>query len=279
MVIIMVSRNIKIGFIGVGNMASAIIKGICEVGGISYGNLYLYDIITDKLDAFAKNGANKVFRIAELPENCDFIVLSVKPQNFPEILSELAASKRNDKRIVYVSIAAGIESSTVSDALGGNVPVVRALPNTPMLIGQGVSAICKNAFVNDTEYELACSFFKSAGDVIKIDESEMNRIISVTSSSPAYVFKFIKAICDGAHEQGLDGDALKAAVCNMVVGAASMLMQSEHSPDELISMVCSKGGTTERAVAELDEYKFSEGIISAMKKCTARADELSRLKS
>ena len=271
----MTNPDVKIGFIGVGNMASAIIQGITGVGNVPYGNLHLYDIVTDKLDLFVNEGANKSNSIAELSQKCDFVFLAVKPQNFKDVLTELKGTA--DSKTVYVSIAAGIETSRIEKSLGGQIPVIRALPNTPMLIGHGVSAICRNEFVCDDDYDTVCEFFKSAGDVIKIDESEMNRIISVTSSSPAYVFKFIKAICDGATDQDLDGNALQDAVCNMVIGAAKMLLQSKKTPDELISMVCSKGGTTERAVSELDSYSFEEGIISAMKKCTARADELSKL--
>lgn len=273
----MAKNNFKIGFVGVGNMASAIIQGITKVGCVDYSDLWLYDVVDDKLDAFCKKGALKACAAAELTQKCEIVFLCVKPQNFTEVLTEIKGAYNESKRTVFVSIAAGIETSTVSNAIGTNIPVVRALPNTPMLIGEGVSAICRNAFVSDEEYDVICSFFRYAGDIIKIDESEMNRIISVTSSSPAYVFKFIKAICDGATAQGLDGDTLKNTVCNMVVGAAHMLMNSDKSPEELISMVCSKGGTTERAVAELDNYKFSEGIISAMQKCTERADELSNI--
>jgi pyrroline-5-carboxylate reductase len=105
----------------------------------------------------------------------------------------------------------------------------------------------------------------------------MNSVISVTSSAPAYVFKFIKAICDGADSQGLDSATLVKSVCNMVVGSALMLSQSDKTPEELVAMVCSKGGTTEKAVAELDRYNFEEAVISAMQKCTERADELSAL--
>ena len=111
-----------------------------------------------------------------------------------------------------------------------------------------------------------------------IDESEMNRMIGVTSSSPAYVFKFIEAICQGALEQGLVSDNMLSTVCDMIIGSALMMKNSDRSPAELISSVASKGGTTERAISKLDEYKFSEGIISAMKACTERADELGKNK-
>lgn len=262
----------KIGFIGVGNMATAMINGILAADGKMINNLYLYDISNEKTAKFVKNGANAVSSIAELYKNCDVVVLSVKPQNFPEVLAELAAAK-DGRRVLVISIGAGITTETVSGSLGG-VPVVRALPNTPMLIGKGVSAVCRNSLVSDDEYDFASAIFESAGKVIKIDESEMNRIISVTSSSPAYVFMFIKAICDGATAQGLDGDALQLAVCNTVSGAAALLETSGKSAEELIAMVSSKGGTTERATAELRRLGFEEAIISAMQKCTDRADEL-----
>jgi pyrroline-5-carboxylate reductase len=155
-----------------------------------------------------------------------------------------------------------------------------------MTVGKGVSAICRSQGVFDDEFEFVAGIFKASGDVIAISENEMNRIISVTGSSPAYVFMFIKAIYNGAIEQGLlhtdgvDGGLsereLLDAVCNTVIGAAELLKQGNKTPDEQIKTVCSKGGTTEKAVEHLTMCDF-EGIISdAMKKCTERADELSR---
>jgi pyrroline-5-carboxylate reductase len=266
----------NIGFIGVGNMASAIIGGITSVGNYPWKNIGLYDLLTDKTNRFHEKGATVFSTIKELYDNSDCVVLSVKPQNFPEILKEIdEAQKANQKHTLYITIAAGISTESICQTLG-NVPIVRALPNTPMLIGKGVSAICKNEYVSDEEFGFACNVFENAGKVLIIDESEMNRIISVTSSSPAYVFKFIKAICDGASVQGLalDPDSVKKAVCGVLAGAAEMLAESDLSADELISMVCSKGGTTERAVAELDRLDFSNSVIAAMLKCTERADEL-----
>ena len=264
----------KIGFIGVGNMASAIIGGITSAG-YPYENIYLYDIISPKTEEFGKKGANVLNSAAEVYKRSDCVLLAVKPQNYPDVLSELSVADKNPKLII--SIAAGITTKTVSDSLSC-APVVRALPNTPILIGQGVTAICRNSFVSDSDFEYAKSIFAAAGTVTVIDESEMNRIICVTSSSPAYVFKFIKSILDGAEAQGLDKTDLLFSVCAMVSGSARLLESSGKSPEELIAMVCSKGGTTERAVAELDNFKFSEGIISAMQKCTDRADELSGIK-
>ena len=269
-------KNVKIGFVGVGNMASAIIAGITSSECFAWNNIYLYDIFSQKTDEFAKEGANKCSSASEVYASCDCVVLAVKPQNYPEVLGELSNISAS-KDVLVITIAAGITTKTVSAALH-NAHVVRALPNTPIFIGRAVTALCKNDVTTDEEFELVKSIFEASGETTVIDENEMNRIISVISSSPAYVFKFIKAICDGADAQGLDGKALLRSVCAVVSGSAEMLAQSEKSADELVSMVCSKGGTTERAVAELDAFDFEAGIVSAMKKCTARADELSNIK-
>jgi len=266
-------KNKKIGFIGVGNMANAMINGIIgSKNGVNISNLYLYDIYTEKLNVLASKGANVLTSVCDAMDKCDYIVLSVKPQNFPEVLSELKKGKNIGEKL-FISIGAGISTSYISDALG-NVPVVRALPNTPMLIGLGVSAICKNNMVDNEDFDNVCSIFKASGNILKIDEGQMNEIIGVTSSSPAYVFKMIGAICDGAIAQGFAYKDVFGTVCDMIIGSATLAKESGKTPAELIAVVASKGGTTERAISELDNYKFDEAIASAMKKCTDRAYEL-----
>lgn len=268
----------KIAFIGVGNMAGAIISGITSSNTpVAWENIILFDKFTEQYAKFGDKpfvAANSAIHAATL---ADCVVLATKPQNFPEVLAELSnVATINDKLII--TIAAGITTDAVSSALNG-ARVVRVLPNTPMLIGMGVTAACRNSLVTDEDFEYALSLFRPSGSVIVIDESEMNRIICVTSSSPAYVFSFIKAICDGANAQGLDGDALLPYVCDMVIGSATLLksgLESGKTAEDQIRMVCSKGGTTERAIASLQGDGFAEMINKAMKACTDRADELSR---
>lgn len=264
----------KIAFIGVGNMASAIINGITGVGGISYHDIILTDAVPDKCRDFAARGATVAATVAEAAAMADCIVLSVKPQNFPEILPELATVPEVEKKL-FVTIAAGITVDTVRSALHG-APVVRVLPNTPMLIGMGVSAICRSTVVAPEDFSFVCSMFEASGRVILIDESEMNRIISVTSSSPAYVFAFIEAICEGARAQGLETEGILASVCDMVIGSATLLKNGGLTPEEQIKRVTSKGGTTERAMGVLTERGMAAMISDAMQACTDRADELSR---
>lgn len=263
----------KIGFIGVGNMANAIIGGMTSKGGVPFTDIVLYDCLVDKCASFAALGATVGQSEADVATAADVIVLAVKPQNFPELLATLSTVADINRKVI-VTIAAGITVETVSSALH-NAPVVRVLPNTPMLIGMGVSVICRSDVVARDDFDFVVSMFEASGRVMLIDEGEMNRIISVTSSSPAYVFAFIKAICDGAAAQGLSGSEILPAVCDVVIGSALLLKQGAKSPEEQISVVTSKGGTTERAMAVLQEQDLYGMIEEAMKACTRRAEELS----
>ena len=254
-------------------MANAIIGGLLRCGAVDSSHLILCDKFPDKCAEHVKNGAVLASSPAEAVRDADCVVLSVKPQNFPEVLGELSSVAGIAGKLI-ITIAAGITVETVKTALHG-APVVRVLPNTPMLIGQGVSVICRADDVAAEDFAFVKSMFEASGSVTVIDETEMNRIISVTSSSPAYVFAFIDAICEGARAQGLDGEALLTAVCDMVIGSAMLLKQDSLTPAEQIKRVTSKGGTTERAMAVLSERNMAGMISDAMKACTARADELS----
>lgn len=276
----------KIAFIGVGNMASAILTGVTsrESEPINWSDIILFDRQTDKNEKFVSMGATAAQSIEEAVTLGDCILLCVKPQNFCEILPVISTVKDVEKKL-FITIAAGISSDTVTKATN-NAAVVRVMPNTPMLIGKGVSALSRNEYVCDCDFEFACNIFASAGSVIAISEDEMNRIICVTGSSPAYVFMMIKAMYEGAVSQGLlqteqnsglTEKELTDAICDTIIGAATLLKSSDKSSNELIAAVCSKGGTTERAVAELERYKFYEAFTSAMQKCTDRADELGSL--
>ena len=274
----------KIAFIGVGNMACAIINGITACRKINMSDIVLYDKFSSKPAEYAERGAVVVNSEAEAAALADCVFLCVKPQNFPDVLPCLTGVENVEKKL-FVTIAAGIPMQTVEDACNG-APVIRALPNTPILVGAGVTAICKTDKVNNEDLELVCDIFRSSSSVLLIDESQMNKIIGVTSSSPAYVFLFIKSMYEGALVQGLvksednpDGiepDVIINSICDMLIGAATLMKSTDKTPDEQIKTVASKGGTTEQALLELERYSFSEGIVSAMQKCTKRADELGK---
>ena len=275
--------NKKIAFIGVGNMATATLLGITskEKGFFDWSDIILYDKFLNKAEEFKSFGAHIAISLEDAIENAYYVLLCVKPQNFPEILPIISKCKNTEEK-VFITIAAGIPMKTIADAVP-EASVVRVMPNTPMLIGKGMISLCRDNKISDEDFEVVCNIFRSSGEIIVINECEMNRIISVTGSSPAYVFMMIKAMYDGAVAQGLlsDGNGnglsekeLIDSICNAIIGSAELMKQGTKTPDEQIATVASKGGTTERAIAELEKYQFCEGIISAMLKCTERADEL-----
>lgn len=277
--------NRKIAFIGVGNMASAIISGITsrEHNPVLWSDIVLYNRHSEKIQKYGEFGAFIADSLEAAIEIADCVMLCVKPQNFQDVLPAISKCK-NVKNKLFVSIAAGIATKTISEFVDG-AAIVRVMPNTPMIIGKGVSAISRNHAVSDDDFTFVCDVFSSAGRVIVISEEEMNRIICVTGSSPAYVFMLIKAMCDGAAAQGLLKSAenpmgleekdLIDSICDTIIGSAELMKAGNKTPDEQISTVASKGGTTERALSELEKYRFCEAISSAMEKCTQRADELS----
>ena len=263
----------KLAVIGVGNMARAVITGI-RASTVEVDEICLFDKNTEQYSLLPDIGLKykNADSIASAVERSDCVLLSVKPQNFEDVLKEIATVDEYQNKL-YITIAAGITVQSVSDALGG-ARVVRVLPNLPMTIGMGVSVICKNKHVATDDFKFVCSLFESSGSVLLIDESDMNRIIGVTSSSPAYVFKFINAVYQGALAQGLSEEGLLDAVCDVFIGSASLLKQLSDTPSELISKVASKGGTTEQALLKLNEADVDNAIYQAMLACTKRADEL-----
>lgn len=261
----------KLGVIGVGNMAKAIISGV-RASSADVDGIFLFDINEEQYAPLLTSGVTALPSVSQVIRESDCVLISVKPQNYPEVLSEISGVCGAAEKL-YISIGAGITVRSVQEAIGSR-SVVRVLPNVPMLILKGVSVICRNSDVAKEDFAFVRSVFEAAGSVIEIDESEMNRMIGVTSSSPAYVFKFINAIYEGARAQGLDSDDLMGAVCDVLIGSAELIKSGYGTPAQMVRAVASKGGTTERALGQLDDGGFDEIISKAMLACTTRADEL-----
>ena len=194
--------NEKIAFIGVGNMAHAIINGILKNSSdFTSNDIILYDKFPSQLADYPSIKAAS--SASDAVKNADFVVFAVKPQNFDELLNELKNSSIDYKSKTFITIAAGISCEYIQSYLP-NAAVVRAMPNTPMLIGAGVCSVCKNEYVSEKNFKTAFALFSALGVAFELDESKMNAIISLTSSSPAYIFLFIKSLMDGAVLQGLE---------------------------------------------------------------------------
>ena len=264
----------KIGFIGAGNMANAIILGILSNGVVAPVDIYVYDICEEKCNILAQKGITICSSINDVVINSQYIVLAVKPQNYEEVL--LGVKDNVDNTKVFVSIAAGISINYVQTKLDCDVPVVRVMPNTPLLLGKGATAVCRSQNINDSDFEFVKDMFALSGIVEELTEDYMNTVISVNGSSPAYIYLFAKAMADYAQENGIAFDKALNLICATLEGSATMLRESGDTPDTLIQKVCSKGGTTIEAINTLNEYSFYDGIKKAMANCTKRAEELGR---
>lgn len=272
--------NIKmksLAFIGAGNMASAIIGGMLKAG-VPAGSLTVFDKLTDKLEAFRERGLNTAASLPEAVASSEAVLLAVKPQNFAEALGELRESGVCCKDKLFITIAAGISTEAVEKWLGCELAVVRVMPNTPLMIGKGTTALCRNSRVSDEDFAMAQSIFASSGMTMVIDEAQMNTVICVNGSSPAYFYHFIDAVVRSAMEQGLglDERTVLEAVCSTVIGSAQMLLDSGKSAGELVRAVTSPKGTTERAMNVFYEEKVAGIIDRAMRECTVRAEQMSK---
>lgn len=254
-------------------MATAIIKGlIAQKGSGSFINVF--DVSLEKLDEISKLGVNAFSSSQEVVKNSEIIVLAVKPQNYAEVLEALKDVVSTDK--TFVSIAAGISINYVQSALGCECPVVRVMPNTPLLLKKGASALCPSGNISEENKQIVYDMFAGSGVCEYIAEDHMNEIIAVNGSSPAYIYMFAKAMADYAVSVGIDYDKALNLICATLEGSAAMLKESGDTPDVLIEKVSSKGGTTIEALNKLREHGFTEAIDDAMKACTKRAEELGK---
>jgi len=266
------NHPIRLAFIGAGNMSSAMIGGLCKSEDSPFV-LGLASRTKEKCEPFRAMNVTVFDTNIEALAWADMIVLGIKPQQYADVLHEFRASGFDGHK-VFVSIAAGISTDAVCNMLGHDVPVVRAMPNTPMLLGLGSTAVSRNPLVTEEEYESAKKIFAASGMVIDLPEDKMNAVIAATGSSPAYLYLIIKAIYDEARAQGVDAPALLDGICQMVSGAAQMIRDSGDDPETLIRRVCSPGGTTERAMRVLYDEDLPGILSRAMQACTARAEEL-----
>lgn len=263
----------KIGFIGAGNMATAIINGIIRADEAMAASITVFDVMAEKLEVFAQRGVNTAASASEVVSRSDITVLAVKPQNYAEVLESIKTAV--DKSKVIVTIAAGISTDYIASALGCDCPMVRVMPNTPLLLGKGATAMSKRN-ISDEDFEYVYNMFANGGVVEIMDESKMNSVIAVNGSSPAYIYLFAKAMVDYAKQEGIDADSALRLVCATLKGSAEMLENSGDTPEILIKKVSSPGGTTLKALEKLEEKDFYNSVIEAMDACTVRANELSK---
>lgn len=264
---------IKFGAIGCGNMASAIIRGASKgmKGNISFLG---YDIDPQKTKALADVGVEAKASASELVDACDYLLLAVKPQNFPQMLKELGGASQKDK--VYISIAAGVTAETIKEALGFDAKVVLVMPNTPLLVGMGATAMAPVPPVSRQEFETVKEIFAGAGIVCEIPPDKLSEVIALNGSSPAFLYEYAKGFIQYGEANGIPYETGLRLFCQSMRGAAEMLEHSGKNVEELIQMVSSKGGTTIAGLEGLADMGLQKAIARCCERCTKRAYELSK---
>lgn len=261
---------IKLGFIGVGNMGSAIIKG--ANGKLGNTAVFAYDADSAKLAGLTEFGATAADSIRELAEKCDYILLAVKPQQLDSVLAEIKPVLRDDT--VIISICAGISAEYIKARTSQQAKVVLVMPNTPMMLGAGASAMSRGEGVSDSEFAFARKVIGSCGITEEIPADKMKEVIAINGSSPAFIYLFAKGFVEYADKVGIDRDAALRLFAQTLSGSARMLTESGMTVDELIKQVSSPGGTTLAGLDRLYEGRLTDVVADACDACTKRAYEL-----
>ena len=263
----------KIGFIGVGNMATAMIGGILKKGIVTREEILGFDAYAGAMEKAAANlgivcaGSGK-----EVAEQADILVLSVKPQFYESVISEIRDTVNENQLII--SIAPGKTMDWICGIFGRKVKLVRCMPNTPALVGEGCTGACHNELVEGSELEQVLALLNSFGIARIVPEHLMDVVVGISGSSPAYVFMFIEAMADAAVADGMQRAQAYEFAAQAVYGSAKMVLETGRHPGELKDMVCSPGGTTIEAVCVLEERGFRSAVIEAQRACVEKSKSL-----
>lgn len=265
----------NIGFLGTGNMGGAIISGYAKQAVQEGQTLLAYDLNQEKLTALARQtGLVPCESQRELVERSDVLVLGIKPNLFESVLQELAPLIHKDK--VIVTMAAGISMGFIESYLGSSTPIVRIMPNTPAMVNQGMTAVSRNNHVDPNTFQQIFKIFTAIGRAEEVPEELIHCVIGVSGSSPAYTYMYIDALANEAVKNGMSYDQAVIFAAQSVLGAATMVLETNESPEQLRINVCSPGGTTIEAVHVLQANGFEENIAQGFRAAVAKSKEMSK---
>ncbi|MBF0384475.1 MAG: pyrroline-5-carboxylate reductase [Candidatus Omnitrophica bacterium] len=258
----------KIGIIGCGNMGSAIMNGIRGKFTVLAAEKSL-----EQAEKFKKAFGLKTRPLPEVAAKSDIIILAVKPQDFDAVLDEIKPFISKEK--LFISIAAGIPIDFINKKLGKNIKVIRTMPNLPLQIGLGMTAIAKSKNAGAQDLDIAVKIFSSVGEVLIVDEKYLNAVTAVSGSGPAYVFLFVELFVESAIKLGFSKEQAIKLVGQTIKGSMALLNQSKVCPKELRAKVTSKGGTTQAAMDVFFASKVDKIFDEALSAACKRAKELS----
>jgi len=272
-----VLKNKKIGFIGGGNMAEAMIKGLLSASFIEAKNVFVSEPSEAKRDTLHAEYKIKVSADnRELVKKCDILILAVKPQILQEVLVDIRSLVDSDKLII--SIAAGVPIAIIDDALRGDknkkFSIVRTMPNTPALVQEGVTAIASGEHVRKIDVKIAHRIFEAVGRTVDVEEDQLDAVTGLSGSGPAYIFMLIEALSDAGVKMGLSREVANILTIQTVLGSAKLARESGKHPGELKDMVTSPAGTTISGLHALEEGSFHTTLMNAVEDATLRSREL-----
>ncbi|WHZ04370.1 pyrroline-5-carboxylate reductase [Neobacillus sp. YX16] len=265
--------NKKIGFIGAGKMAQAMIEGILKTNQVAKE-----DIIASAISDTTINKIQTTYRIAVTNNNkevamfSDILFLAIKPDLHTKIIEEIKSVISQD--VIIITIAAGVALADIERDFGFKIKTVRTMPNTPSLVGEGMSAICPNDSISENEILEVERIFHTFSKTERMDEKLMDAIPAISGSSPAYVYMFIEALADGGVLQGIPRDKAYRLAAQAVLGAAKMVLETGSHPGVLKDNVCTPGGATIEAVSTLEKKQFRGSVLAAMESCTKKVKSL-----
>mgnify|MGYP000522505994 FL=1 len=255
----------KIGFIGMGNMGYSMLKGVLNY--LNPQDIIFTCLSSEKKEKISnETGVRYAESNAECANSAKYIILAVKPQVYNTVLKNIQNVITEES--VIISLAPGITIAAIKEELGADIKVVRAMPNTPALVGEGMTGICyENGELDFAEKEFVEQFFNSFGKVVTVPEKLMSGVVCASGSSPAYVYMFIEALADSVVKYGIPRQDAYKLVAQTVLGSAKMVLETGEHPGKLKDNVCSPAGTTIQGVAALEEFGFRNAIIKATDKC------------
>lgn len=264
----------KIGFIGLGNIANAIIKGSSSAGIITPEDLVVFDIEKGKIKELVSLGATEAENLKDLAGLVDVLFLTVKPQIVFSVLEELKPHLSSE--VLIISPVAGVKMEKINLALGGNKKIIRVMPNTPLMYSAGATAISVGEGVEQKQIELVEKIFGASGVTAILPEEQIDAVTGISGSSPAFFMRFAREIINEGVAQGLTKENAEKLVLGTMLGTAKMMLQSDRTADELIKAVASPGGTTEAGLKTMDSLDFDASVSKIISAAVNRSKELSK---
>ena len=265
--------KISLGFIGGGNMAEALIKGLLGSKTIVPSDCWVSDIIEERLSHLKKTyGVKAVLDTPLVIRSSRAVILAVKPQNIDKALSTLAPVWSPEK--ILISIAAGVPISYLSGFFSKTPKIIRVMPNTPALVLSGISALSKNAVADEKDFDLAESLFKAIGETVRVEENQLDAVTGLSGSGPAYVFHILEGLTEGGVKMGLARSIAQKLAIQTVWGASQMARKMDWPLSQLKEMVTSPGGTTIYGLHVLEKAGLHGTLMDAVEAATKRSKEL-----